>query len=146
MASNNSLAVQLPLTPPSKDSATYNDFMIVYNAIRQLQYGVDQFLDIPPNVVTAPYTWAITDRGHSIDTTADITIPLDANPSTFNPGATTLITNLGTGPINIIASVGVSLVKAGTTITGNRVLSQYGMATIRYIANNVWLITGAGIS
>lgn len=144
-AQDNALDIRLPQTPNITDPKLYPEFAIIYNAIRQLQYGVDQFLDIPPTVKTAAYTLNIGDRGRSIDTTADVTIPLDtAIP--FPVGTTVLITNTNSVSINIIPASGVTLLKAGTTVSGAKALANYGMATVRYLGGNVWLIAGAGIA
>lgn len=143
-AQDNALDIRLPQTPVTTDPRLYPEMLIVYNAIRQLQYGVDQFLDIPPSVKTAAYTLSIVDRGRSIDTVADVTIPLDTTIP-FPLGATILITNTSAAAINIVPATGVTLLKAGTTVSGAKSLANYGMATIRYLGGNVWLIAGAGI-
>lgn len=142
---DNALDVRLPQSPITTDPKLFAELVLVYNAIRQLQYGVDQFLDIPPTVKNAAYTLSIADRGRSIDTTADVTIPLDS-AIPFPLGATILITNISTAAINIIPTAGVTLLKAGTTVSGAKALANYGMATIRYLGGNVWLIAGAGIA
>jgi len=147
---NNSLNIRLPATPSNvEDPKVFLELMQIYNAIRNLQYGMDQFLDIPPDSQTVPYTWNITDRGKSIDCgpgCTSVTIPLDATPAQFNPGATTVITNLTGINMTVVPTAGVTLVLGGTTTTGTRTLANFGICTIRYVANNVWLITGAGVS
>lgn len=147
---SNSLNIRLPATPsPVEDPKVFLELMQIYNAIRNLQYGMDQFLDIPPNSKTLPYTWTIADRGKSIDCGAgctSITLPLDATPAQFNPGATTVITNLSGVTMSIIPTTGVTLILAGTATTGTRSLVNFGMCTVRYVANNVWIITGAGVA
>jgi hypothetical protein len=141
---DNSLDIRLPQTPQTADPKLYNELALIYNAIRQLQYGVDQFLDIPPKVQTAPYTIDISDRGKSVDTNSAVTIP-NSSTQAFPPGATVLITNISNIPINVIPTAGVTLIKAGTNISGAVALGPYGMATIRYLGTNVWLVVGAGI-
>jgi hypothetical protein len=142
---DNALDIRLPQTPATTDPKLYNELAIIYNAIRQLQYGVDQFLDIPSNTQTAAYTLSILDRGKSIDTTAQVTVPLDTNIP-FPLGATMIITNVSTVAINIVPAAGVTLIRAGTVVAGTKALGSYGIATLRYLGSNVWFITGAGIT
>jgi hypothetical protein len=141
---DNALDIRLPQTPTTSDPKLYPELAVVYNAIRQLQYGVDQFLDIPSSTQTAAYTLSILDRGKSIDTTSNVTIPLDASIP-FPIGATIVITNTTTTPISVIPTVGVTLITAGTVTTGTVPVASYGMVTIRYLGSDVWLIAGTGV-
>lgn len=142
---SNSINLQLPLQPETTDPEQFKELLILYNAIRQLHAALDGFFDIPPKQFTAAHTLDITDRGHSIDTTANVTIPKDDNVP-WNLGATVMVTNLSNGNISIIPAAGVTLVVAGTATSGTRTLAKYGMATLRYVGNNIWLIIGAGVS
>ena len=147
---NNVLNLRLPASPQAVDDPKlYAELIQIYNAIKNMQYGLDQFLDIPPNYESADYIWSILDRGRSIDCGAGctaITIPLDTTPASFNPGATTIITNISGAAISIVPTSGVSLILAGTATTGTRTLANFGVSTMRYVSNNTWIIAGAGVS
>ncbi len=141
---NSKVNVQLPLLPDSDSDSEFNKLIVIYNAIKQLQYGVDQFLDIPPTVKTAAYTIAITDRGNSIDTNANVTVPTEAN-SGFAYGATVVVTNVGGSNISLIAQSGVNLIMAATAQVSNKTIVPYGIATLRYLGNNNWIVAGTGV-
>lgn len=106
--------------------------------------AADAIKDVPSNPQSASYTLALTDRGHSIDTTAEVIVPLNSVVP-FSIGTTITITNLGSTSLTITQTVGVTLRQAGTTNTGNRTLSGYGMATIRKVATDTWFIAGSGL-
>lgn len=101
--------------------------------------------DIVANAQTSSYTLALTDAAKSIDTIADVTVPLNSSVA-FPIGTTISITNTGTGTISIVQTSGVTLRLAGTATTGTRALLPYGVATLRQYATNVWIIMGAGLS
>ncbi len=142
---NSRLNVQLPVVPDADTDAEFKKLIVIYNAIKQLQYGVDQFLDIPPTPKTAAYTIAITDRGNSIDTTANVVVPTEA-ASGFIYGATIVVTNIGGSAISIIASSGVDLIMAATAQISNKTLVPFGIATLRYLGNDNWIVAGVGVS
>lgn len=105
---------------------------------------IDLLRDIPPVPKSAAYTLALDDRGRSIDTTANVTIPANASVA-FPVGSAVMITNTSGSGITIgITSDTLRL--AGTANTGTRTLAAYGMATVRKVASTVWFITGAGLS
>ena len=106
---------------------------------------VDALKDVSTNVQSASYTLALTDRGKSIDTTAGVTIPLNSAVS-FPVGSIVSITNTSTASIAITATTNVTLHFAGTSTTGNRTLALFGVATMRKIATDTWVISGAGLS
>lgn len=142
---SNSVNIRLPSQPSTTDPELYNELSIIYNAIRQLQVGLDNVLDTISNPQVVDYTINLTDRGRCIDTNSDVTIPKD-DSIPFPPGSTVGIANTTNVSIQIIPATDVSLVVAGTGTTGTRTLAGYGMATIRYMGNNIWYIIGAGVS
>jgi hypothetical protein len=143
---SNTIDMRLPMMPDTKDPEMYRELMLVYNALRQLQNGTDKYLDIPPNIQNAPYTITYLDRGQSIDTNSNVTIPTEASVGyKFPLGTTISIINISNGNISIIPATGVTLILAGTATTGTRTLNMWGVATIRRIGTDAWLILGAGI-
>lgn len=104
----------------------------------------DGMRDVPANTQTAQYTLALTDRGKSIDiTTGGILIPTNAAVA-FSVGATISVFNNSGSSQNIAAvTPGTTTVrKAGTATTGTLPLAQYGVATMRKVATDVWVVTG----
>lgn len=141
---NSSISLRLPNIPDTVDEVKFEELQLIYNAINQLHLGVDNFLDIPPSIKNAPHTLDITDRGRSVDTDSDITIPLES-ASNFSYGNTVAITNVSATTISIFAAVGVTLITAGTTITGDKQLRNFGVVSLRYLGADTWIILGAGL-
>jgi len=105
---------------------------------------VDRLRDVPASTST---TLVISDRGKSVDGTANISIPTNASVN-FPVGATISFTNTGSSTLTIAAvTPGTTTLRlAGTTTTGTRTLAAYGMATMRQAATDVWHISGAGLT
>lgn len=105
---------------------------------------VDRLRDVPASTST---TLVISDRGKSVDGTANISIPTNASVN-FPVGATISFTNTGSSTLTISAvTPGTTTLRlAGTTTTGTRTLAAYGMATMRQAATDVWHISGAGLT
>lgn len=144
---SNTIDMRLPISPNTTDPELFRELSIVYTALRQLQNGTDKYLDIPPVVKDSPYTIGYTDRGQSIDTTADVTVPNETTIGyKFPLGTTISIVNISSASISIIADSGVTLVLAGTTSVGDRTLANWGCAAIRRIGSNTWIVLGAGVS
>ena len=144
---SNTIDMRLPMVPNTKEPELFRELQIVYTALRQLQNGTDKYLDIPPVVKTAPYTITYLDRGQSIDTDSDVTIPSEATAGyQFPLGTTFSIVNVSSAAISILADTGVTIVLAGTTSTGTRTLSNYGCAAVRRIGKDTWICLGAGVS
>lgn len=142
---NSTLDLRLPVNPLTTDPELYKELEIVYNAIRQIQVQIDAFLDIPPTQKTADYTFSVTDRGRGIDTTANVTVPLDSGAD-FSLGMVVTISNVSSTAISIFSTSGVSVIFAGAGTTGTRTLAAYGVATLRYLGANVWIIFGVGLA
>lgn len=107
---------------------------------------VDALRDVASNPQSASYTLALTDRGKSIDTTAGVTVPPNSAVA-FPVGATITITNCSSSAaITITQGAGVALRQAGVGSSGNRTLAAYGVATLRKIATDIWIVAGAGLS
>lgn len=106
---------------------------------------VDRLRDVIAVQKSGSYTLALTDRGKSVDTSAGVTVPANATVG-FQISATVTITNTSASSITITQASGVTLRQAGTTNTGNRTLANYGVATLRKIATDTWIISGAGLS
>lgn len=102
----------------------------------------DAIANIPSVPKTAAYTVAAADKGKSIDTTANVTIPA----SVFAVGDVIVVTNTSASDISITPASGVTFRLAGSDSTGVRTLSGYGVATLRMVSNNVWFASGAGLS
>lgn len=105
----------------------------------------DALRDVVANAQTTSYTLALSDRGKCVDTTAGVTVPPNSSIA-FGVGATVSVANLSAGNITITQGTGVSLRLAGVGTTGNRTLATYGVCTMRKVATDTWIISGAGLT
>ena len=98
---------------------------------------------VPANSQTSAYTLVATDNGKYISiTTGGVIVP----PSIFSVGQVVSIYNNSGSNQTISQGSGVTLRLVGTATTGNRTLSNYGLATILCVASNVFVVTGGGVS
>ena len=102
----------------------------------------DALANIPSVPKTADYTVTAADKGASIDTTANVTLPA----SVFAVGDVIVVTNTDGADITITPATGVTLRLAGSDTSGLRTLTGYGVATLRMVSNNVWFASGAGLA
>jgi hypothetical protein len=99
--------------------------------------------DVPANSQTSNYTLQASDNGKYISiTTGGIIVP----PSIFSIGQIVSVYNNSGSSQNIAAGGGVTLRLVGTSTTGTRTLSNYGLATILCVASNTFVVTGGGVS
>lgn len=146
VVSKSQINLLLPQSPPVKDNDLFVQLSMVYNAIRQLQNGVDVYLGIPSNPQTSAYQLSMADRGISIDTTANVTIPLEDATTVFDIGMVFVVTNVSNTGISITPATGVTIILAGVGSTGTRSLSAWGIGSFRKIGLNTWIACGAGLS
>lgn len=137
----NSLSTKAPLNSPE-----FTGLVTFTSSVTFLGGAYDQsghIRSIPQNYKTSEYTLESSDAGKHISiTTGGITVPA----SVFNVGdAISIYNNSGTNQ-TITQGDGVTLRQAGTTNTGNRTLSQYGICTILCVESNVFAISGAGLT
>ena len=101
------------------------------------------FPTIPANAKTAAYTLIASDAGKHISiTTGGVTIP----SGVFSVGDAISVYNNSTSTQTITQGSGVTLRLSGTTISGNRSFSSYGLCSILCVASNVFVISGSGLS
>jgi len=105
--------------------------------------GTGNIRRIPQNAQTAAYTLVATDVGKHISiTTGGVTVPA----SVFSVGDNVTIFNNSSSNQTITQGAGATLRASGSTNTGNRTLSSYGVATILCVAADVFVITGTGLT
>jgi hypothetical protein len=106
------------------------------------------YLNIP-QVAAANTTLALTDAGkHYYSTSAGnftLTIPNNTSVS-FATGTAISIVVQSAGNVLVNAVSGVTLYMAGNSTAANRVVSNYGMATIMKVATDTWMINGTGVA
>ena len=105
--------------------------------------SIGNLRSVPPNSQSGGYTLQASDNGKYISlTSGGVTVPA----SIFSAGQVVSIYN-GTGSAQTITAGGsVTLILVGTTTTGNRSLSNNGIATILCVAANTFIVTGGGVS
>lgn len=98
---------------------------------------------IPQNPRTSTYTLVAADAGRHVSiTTGGVTVP----SGVFVVGdAITIYNDSGTTQ-TVTQGGSVTLRQAGTTSTGNRTLSAYGIATLLCVSSNTFVISGAGLT
>jgi hypothetical protein len=106
------------------------------------------YLNIP-QIAAANATLALTDAGkHYYSTSAGnftLTIPTNATVA-FASGTAISIVVQSAGNVLVNAASGVTLYMAGNSTAANRVVSNYGMATIMKVATDTWMINGTGVA
>lgn len=103
----------------------------------------------PLNTQNAAYTFVMNDVAwtvlHTSATPHTWTIP--PNSSVAFPGGTPIVLiNEGSGSVSIARGAGVVLRKAGSSTDANVTLAANGMATLIKTADNIWRISGTGVS
>jgi hypothetical protein len=106
------------------------------------------YLNIP-QVAASNTTIALSDAGkHYYSTSAGnftLTIPNNASAS-FATGTAISIVVQSAGNVLVNAVSGVNLYMAGNSTAANRVVSNYGMATLLKVATDTWMINGTGVA
>jgi hypothetical protein len=106
------------------------------------------YLNIP-QVEASNTTIALSDAGKHYYSTSSgnftLTIPNNST-TTFATGTAINIVVQSAGNILVNAASGVTLYMAGNSTAANRVVSNYGMATLMKVATDTWMIGGTGVA
>ena len=97
---------------------------------------------IPFNTQTTSYILQLTDHGKCINTSSGVTVP----SGIFSAGQNITLYNNSSTNITITQGSSATLYQVGTSNTGNRTLSQYGLAAILCVGTNTFVISGGGLS
>jgi hypothetical protein len=98
---------------------------------------------VPQNTKTSAYTLLATDAGKHVSiTTGGITVP----SGVFAVGDAISIYNNSGSSQTITQGASTTLRLAGTSLTSNRTLAQYGLCSVLCVASNTFVITGTGVS
>lgn len=101
---------------------------------------------IPQNAQTSAYVLALADVGRHISiTTGGVTVPNNATVA-FSAGDSVTIFNNSTLSQTITAAPGVTMRFAGSTLTGNRTLLNWGLCTVICISSSNFVISGSGLN
>lgn len=99
--------------------------------------------DLPNQNKTSAYTLIASNNGDLINiTTGGVTVPAGV----FGAGNNVTIYNNSAASQTIVQGSSVTMYLAGTATTGNRTLSQRGLATVLCVAANTFVISGSGLS
>lgn len=99
--------------------------------------------DLVVNPQTGAYILTAGDNGEIISiTTGGVTVP----GNVFTAGNNITIYNNSAASQTITSGLGITMYLAGTATTGNRTLSQRGVATIICVAAQTFVISGSGLS
>jgi len=97
-----------------------------------------------PQSSNATGTLIASDNGKHLYLASNITVPPNASVP-FPIGTVISIVSSGSS-FTIIQGTGVTLKLANTTTTGNRTMAANGLATLLKVAQDIWYITGIGIT
>ena len=88
----------------------------------------------------------IGDTGKQLYFTAAANLTIPANASVAFPIGTAIAIATTASNVNVIITTD-TLYLAGNTsgVTGNRVITGYGLATLTKVTGNIWYIGGAGV-
>ena len=100
----------------------------------------DRLRSVPASATTT--TLVVGDRGSCVRITADITVPA----SVFASGDVVNIYNNSASTLNILQGTGLTLRYVGTATTGNRTLTQRGLAVVMFISATEAVISGGGLA
>jgi hypothetical protein len=103
--------------------------------------GIGPVRNIPINTQAANYTLALSDNGKFVSTNSQLNIP----NTIFSAGNAITLFNNSAANISIAAITGTTVFLAGTGSTGNRTLTQRGLATLLCVSANTFVISGAGL-
>jgi hypothetical protein len=123
------------------DFVDFEDY--VDDEISPLLADVAAAKTIPQNAQTGAYTLLIGDVGKHVSiTTGGVTVP----SGVFTAGDVVSIYNDSGSSQTITQGSGVTLRLAGSATTGSRTLTQRGICTVLCVANNEFVISGAGLT
>lgn len=97
---------------------------------------------IPLNEQTTSYIITKTDRGKYISTNSTVTI----RSGLMDIGGLYTVYNNSASSISIVQDTGTTMYLGGTSFTGNRTLTQRGVATLLLVSANLVIATGAGLT
>lgn len=113
-----------------------------HQGIQGLQGNIGNPTTVPPNSQSSSYTLALGDVGKYISiTSGGVTVP----SGVFSAGDIVSIYNNSTLPQTISQGASVTMYLVGTSATGNRTLSQRGLATVLCVGSNEFVISGGGL-
>lgn len=98
--------------------------------------------DVPITSKSSAYQLSIDDAGECVSTSSGGIV---VNGAVLAAGFTATIFNNSAANTTITAGAGVTMYLAGTSSTGNRTLTQRGLATVICVAANTFAITGSGL-
>ena len=136
-------------TPPADTSILWVNTTLSSSSIQgatgtQGTQGTFGPATVPPNSQTTSYTLVASDNGKYINiTTGGVTV---ATTTAFNSGDNVIIFNNSGTAQTVTQGAGTTLRYAGTALTGNRSIAQYGVVTILCYGSNTYVIAGTGLS
>ena len=138
-------ALNFPPTPSAGQTYTQNGISYTYDGTVWKKIPVALSFSNLENK-TSGYSLQASDTGKLITmTTGDLTVPYSSS-GVFSAGDAVTIHNKSSSTFSILQASNVSLRFGGTSLTGNRSISQRGLATIVCIGTNDYTICGAGIT
>jgi hypothetical protein len=98
-----------------------------------------------PQSATTSGNLVLTDSAKHLYVSTGVTVPPNSTVA-FAVGTVVTIINSSASAITITQGVGVTVRQTGTTNTGNRTLTGYGMCSAVKVATDTWYISGGGLT
>jgi hypothetical protein len=113
------------------------------NVSSSVSDGIGNIRDVPVDNKTTGYVLTVNDIGKLISiTTGNVWVP----NAVFSSGDNITVYNDSGSNQTINSNSSVTMYLVGTATTGNRTLSQRGLASIICVAANTFVITGGGLT
>lgn len=113
------------------------------NVSSSVSDGIGNIRDVPVANKTTGYVLTVNDIGKLISiTTGNVWVP----NAVFSSGDNITVYNDSGSNQTINSNSSVTMYLVGTATTGNRTLSQRGLASIICVAANTFVITGGGLT
>lgn len=145
-----SVVSHLGYTPANKAGETFTGPVRLNYTATSLTEDAAGFRGIPLNIQDNDYVFVMNDAGRMIQNTGSTNrvwyVP--ANSSVAYPlGTAIVVRNVGTATITIApATGGVTVRLAGSGVSGNKTLAQWGLATLIKEGTDFWVLSGTGVS
>jgi len=143
------VTTNLGYTPASLAGAVFSGPVRLGYTVTSLTEDAAGFRGVPLKAKDETYVFIMDDASRLIQHTASTAhvwyVPTNTSVA-FPNGTAIVLRNVGSGNVTISPDSGVTLRLAGSGTSGNKVLAQWGLATLIKEGTNFWILTGTGVS
>ena len=128
-------------TATNGSSIIFTEDPVENDIIETIAYERVSLGSITGITTSSAYTLVSTDAGKFVNTSDDVIIPQNV----FNEGDIISVYNNSGATFDVVQGSGTTVYLGGVGSTGNKTLSQKGLATILCVGTNKFVIVGAGV-